>query len=118
MATGWLQDGYDWYYLKSDGAMSTGWQYIGGSWYYFYGSGLMATNTVIDGWQIDGNGIGTQITNNGQTNVSVVYVTPNGKSYHSTKNCTSLKRSSTILSMSLQEAISSGKSDPCNLCIR
>ena len=50
--------------------------------------------------------------------VNTVYWTPNGKSYHSTRNCTALKRSTTILSGTLDEAIRTGHSDPCNLCAR
>jgi len=44
---------------------------------------------------------------------SKVYWTPNGKSYHTTKNCSTLSRSKTILEGSIQE---SGKHDPCNRC--
>jgi hypothetical protein len=44
------------------------------------------------------------------------YWTPSGKSYHFSSNCTTLKRSSNILSGTLKEAISEGKKDPCNLC--
>lgn len=42
-----------------------------------------------------------------------VYWTPNGKSYHTTKSCSTLSRSKTILEGTLQE---SGKSDPCDRC--
>lgn len=45
-----------------------------------------------------------------------VYWTPGGGSYHFSKNCTSLKRSKTIRSGTLQEALDEGKTDPCNLC--
>lgn len=41
------------------------------------------------------------------------YWTPNGKSYHTTKNCSTLSRSKTILEGTLAE---SGKSDPCDKC--
>ena len=44
------------------------------------------------------------------------YWVPKGKSYHFSSNCTTLKRSKTILSGSLQQALSAGKADPCNLC--
>lgn len=47
---------------------------------------------------------------------NTVYWTPNGKSYHSTRNCTTLKRSKTILSGTVSEAIASGHGDPCNVC--
>lgn len=103
---------------------NSGWSYENGIWYYFYESGSMATNTIIDGWKIDGNGVATPILNDNNNNDNslsqnqgTVYITPNGKSYHSTKNCTALKRSTTILSVSLQEAINQGKSDACNLYV-
>ena len=41
--------------------MSIGWEFIDGVWYYMYSSGAMATNTVIDGWKIDGSGVATKI---------------------------------------------------------
>lgn len=85
---------------------------------------MIANNTIIGGWKIDGNGVATQILNDDNNNDNslsqnqgTVYITPNGKSYHSTKNCTALKRSTTILSVSLQEAINQGKSDACNLYV-
>lgn len=43
------------------------------------------------------------------------YWTKNGKSYHFSKDCVSLKKS-TILSGTLQDAINAGKKDPCNHC--
>lgn len=46
----------------------------------------------------------------------IVYWTPNGESYHSTKNCSTLKRSKTISSGTVSEAIASGHGDPCNVC--
>lgn len=42
-----------------------------------------------------------------------VYWTPNGKSYHTTRNCPTLSRSKTILEGTIAE---SGKSDPCDRC--
>ena len=45
-----------------------------------------------------------------------VCFTPSGKSYHYNKNCSSLKRSKTILEGTQQKAISSGHADPCNIC--
>lgn len=44
---------------------------------------------------------------------SIVYWTPNGKSYHTTRSCSTLSRSKTILSGTQVE---SGKSDPCDRC--
>ena len=130
MATGWKQlNGY-WYYLNSGGDMATGWKQVGTTWYYLYNSGVMATNTTIDGWKINGSGVATppssnngnnnnNNTGNGPTGVQgTVYITPGGKSYHNSRNCTALKRSSTVLAVSYSEAINRGKSDPCNLCVR
>jgi len=136
MATGWKQLGKSWYYLKASGAMATGWQQIGNSWYhmansgvmdskkwignyYVLASGAMATNQWIgnyyvgsDGKWIPGYGSGS---NSSAENSSTVYWTPDGKSYHKTKDCRSLAKSKTILSGTIAE---SGKSDPCNNCYR
>lgn len=49
---------------------------------------------------------------------STVYWTPNGKSYHNTSNCSTLKRSKTILNGTLASARSQGKSDPCDVCVK
>jgi competence protein ComEC len=43
----------------------------------------------------------------------IVYWTPNGKSYHYSKDCRTLSRSKTILSGPLSEC---PKSDPCDIC--
>lgn len=43
----------------------------------------------------------------------LVYWTPKGKSYHSTKDCSALAKSKTILSGTIEE---SGKSAPCDRC--
>ena len=42
--------------------------------------------------------------------------TENGKSYHFSLQCPSLSRSKHILQGTLQEALSAGKTDPCNNC--
>ena len=47
---------------------------------------------------------------------STVYWVPNGYSYHSTKSCPSLARSSVILSGTMEEASEAGKTDPCDNC--
>lgn len=53
-------------------------------------------------------------TNNSTSSSSgTVYWTPNGKSYHTTKSCSTLSRSKTILEGTINE---SGKSDPCDKC--
>lgn len=56
--------------------------------------------------------------NPGITDDTIVYTTPKGKSYHKTKDCTALKRSTNIISMTVREAKQQGKTDQCNLCIR
>lgn len=56
----------------------------------------------------------SQNESQGSTNSSsTVYWTPNGKSYHTTKNCPTLSRSKTILEGTIEE---SGKYDPCDRC--
>ena len=57
-------------------------------------------------------------TNNNNTvsnssNSGTVYWTPNGKSYHTTKSCSTLSRSKTILEGTIEQ---SGKYDPCDRC--
>lgn len=52
---------------------------------------------------------GTNTNINETSSPSLVYWTPNGKSYHITKSCSTLSRSKTILEGTLQE---SNKSDP------
>lgn len=47
------------------------------------------------------------------SNSPVVYWTPKGKSYHTTKSCSTLSRSKTILEGALKD---SGKADPCDKC--
>lgn len=70
------------------------------------------------------NGLGgssTTSTDNSSTNKSTTstsnaatfYWTPNGKSYHTRKNCPTLSRSKKILEGSLED---SGKKDPCDMC--
>lgn len=58
----------------------------------------------------------TNESSNTQSSTSVsevVYWTPNGKSYHTTKNCSTLSRSKTILEGTISQ---SGKYDPCDRC--
>ena len=81
MQKGWLKDGDDWYYLDTDnGQMQEGWSKINNKWYYFEESGLfkkgwieykglwyyldangeMVTNTTIDGFNINQDGVWVQ----------------------------------------------------------
>lgn len=57
----------------------------------------------------------TSVTTPSTSNDRIVYWTPNGKSYHYTKDCPTLARSKTILSGPLSEC---PKSDPCDKCVR
>lgn len=57
-------------------------------------------------------------TSTNQIAASTVYWTPGGKSYHNNRNCSTLKRSKTILEGNLTDALSAGKNDPCNVCVK
>lgn len=60
------------------------------------------------------NNTNTTINNSGSTSSpGKVYWTPNGNSYHTTKSCSTLSRSKTILEGTIQE---SGKNEPCDRC--
>ena len=39
MATGWVEDGGSWYFLKPSGAMATGWVVVDGRWSLFAPNG-------------------------------------------------------------------------------
>ena len=57
MASGWLNDGGNWYYLDGSGVMQTGWQYINGNWYYMDRSGAMYANRQTpDGYYVNASG--------------------------------------------------------------
>lgn len=56
MATGWVKDGSNWYYLNASGAMQTGWINDNGTWYYCNASGVMSANTTVDGYVLGANG--------------------------------------------------------------
>lgn len=49
-------------------------------------------------------------------NSLIVFHTPSGKSYHYSKSCRTLARSKTILSGTIEGALSSSYNDPCNIC--
>ncbi len=55
-ADGWVEIAGNTYYYEN-GAALTGWNKIGGRRYYFESDGVMAKNTVVDGVQLDGDGI-------------------------------------------------------------
>ncbi|NFO77301.1 N-acetylmuramoyl-L-alanine amidase family protein [Clostridium botulinum] len=49
-ATGWFQDGANWYLADAAGIMQTGWKTVNGTWYYLESNGAMQT-----GWKnVDG----------------------------------------------------------------
>ena len=69
------------------------------------------TNNTTNNSNVNNN---SQNESQGSANSSAtVYWTPNGKSYHTTKNCPTLSRSKTILEGAIEE---SGKYDPCDRC--
>ena len=51
MQTGWIFDGFKYYYLDESGVMQTGWINDGGERYYLNESGAMQT-----GWLLDNDG--------------------------------------------------------------
>ena len=57
MLTGWQRLDGERYYLSDSGAMLTGWQQIDGKWYYLKSNGAMATNTWIDNYYVDADGV-------------------------------------------------------------
>lgn len=57
MKIGWKKVDNKWYYFNADGIMQTGWITINNSKYYLYSDGSMAVNTVIDGINVDKNGV-------------------------------------------------------------
>ncbi|MDD2494653.1 MAG: S-layer homology domain-containing protein, partial [Tissierellia bacterium] len=56
LKTGWVKDGESWSYYSGN-QMLTGWRNIGGKWYYFNTDGSLAKNTIIDGYEVDENGV-------------------------------------------------------------
>jgi|GEM_PF-726843 len=63
MSKGWTEVKGDKYYFNDFGRMQKGWQKIEGKEYYFYPkSGIMAKSTIIDGREIDENGVAKDLT--------------------------------------------------------
>lgn len=82
LRTGWVKDGDNWrcysgnkmlvgftdcsstqktYYFEQDGLMvSDKWLQIDGRWYYFHVDGALARSTIIDGYEIDEDGVRKQ----------------------------------------------------------
>ncbi|MDR3593751.1 hypothetical protein [Clostridium sp.] len=57
---GWTMVGSAWYYMNDKGVMQTGWLNVNGNWYYLDESGVMQSNTIIDGYSLDSNGVWIQ----------------------------------------------------------
>ena len=54
----WKSDATGWWYEDTSGwYASNQWQKINGLWYYFGGDGYMLTDTTIDGYYVDANGV-------------------------------------------------------------
>lgn len=70
------------------------------------------SSAQTDAVQADPESVEQNVEPQGDT----VYWTPSGKSYHATSECSTLSRSKTILSGTLDEAMAAGKTDPCNVC--
>lgn len=78
-------------------------------------SGNTSSSVIASGNNTPNSDVGTSsVTQPSQSNSSqTVYWTPNGKSYHTTSNCSTLSRSKVIHSGTISE---SGKLDPCDKC--
>lgn len=72
------------------------------------------TNTINTNTSTNNQVVQTPQANNNTS--KIYYFTKSGKSHHTTKDCPTLSRSKTILQGTLDEAISQGKSDPCDKC--
>ena len=62
-ATKWVAAGSDWYYVKGGNMLRNSWvaqDATGAKWYYVDNAGKMVSNTTIDGFVIDANGVWTK----------------------------------------------------------
>ena len=62
MEEGWIFKNQKWYYLSTEsdstqGMMCTGWQLIKGKWYYLNEDGDLATNTWVDNYYVNSEGV-------------------------------------------------------------
>lgn len=78
-----------------------------------YNANLEANNSSSNASSSNNSSTNNNATTSNTNSSKIVYWTPNGKSYHSRKNCPTLSRSKTILEGTLEE---SGKADPCDKC--
>ena len=61
--TKWVAAGSDWFYVKGGNMLRNAWvaeNASGARWYYVNDKGVMVTNTTIDGYAIDANGVWTK----------------------------------------------------------
>lgn len=56
----WRSDSKGWWYKAGD-SYYTGWHLIDGIWYYFYTTGYMAHDTTVEGYYLNGKGMGTNV---------------------------------------------------------
>lgn len=101
----WKQDNTGWWFTEGDNSWATGWRQIDNKWYYFNNNGYMVTNTTINGYKIDNNGVWVQNTvttnnsnnttttnlnSNNVTNTSLVSNSNNSMNSNNTTNLTNL----------------------------
>lgn len=60
MLKGWITRDGKTYFTDDDGIMVTGWKKVDGYWRYFNQDGTMAVNTVVEGYQINEDGVWEQ----------------------------------------------------------
>lgn len=66
MKIGWKKIGSNWHYFDTNGYMRTGWIEDEGKRYYLNEFGYMGTNEAVDGWYLNGNGVGTKCSKIGE----------------------------------------------------
>ena len=60
MTVGWALINDKWYYFEESGLYKKGWIEYNGHWYYLDTNGQMVTNTTIDGYNINQDGVWVQ----------------------------------------------------------
>ncbi|EHI97642.1 cell wall binding repeat-containing protein [Clostridium sp. DL-VIII] len=63
----WKSNSAGWWYTEGS-SWATGWRNIDGNWYYFYSDGYMASDTTIDGYYVNSNGVWISTNNSNKTN--------------------------------------------------
>lgn len=53
----WREDNKGWWYSEGNSYVKNCWRQIDGNWYYFDYDGYISTNTIIDGYYVDSNGV-------------------------------------------------------------